>query len=67
MSEQQQQIPRLKLGTQGPEKAKEILRFKMVKTRLANKIEEKRLMVESVMTSKRDAAESVWQAWSFCR
>ncbi|KAK8576188.1 hypothetical protein V6N13_090665 [Hibiscus sabdariffa] len=89
--QQQQQIPILKLGTQGPEKqslfplmlqtelkrggtklavrnklyksiiqkAKEILHSKTVKTGLTNKIEEKRVMVESLMASKREAAESV--------
>ncbi|MBA0742410.1 hypothetical protein Gogos_015470 [Gossypium gossypioides] len=40
-------------------KAKEILQFKMMKTGLANKIEEKRVMVESLMATERDAAESV--------
>ncbi|KHG01492.1 putative aldo-keto reductase 1 [Gossypium arboreum] len=40
-------------------KAKEILQFKMMKTGLANKIEEKRVTVESLMATKRDAAESV--------
>nr|KJB44961.1 hypothetical protein B456_007G282100 [Gossypium raimondii] len=40
-------------------KAKEILQFKMMKTGLANKIEEKGVMVESLMATKRDAAESV--------
>ncbi|KAH1083460.1 hypothetical protein J1N35_023221 [Gossypium stocksii] len=40
-------------------KAKEVLQFKMMKTGLANKIEEKRVMVESLMVTKRDAAESV--------
>ncbi|KAK8633873.1 hypothetical protein V6N13_014708 [Hibiscus sabdariffa] len=46
--QQQQQIPRLKLGTQGPEK-----------TGLANMIEEQRLMVESLIATKRDAAGTV--------
>ncbi|KAK8271855.1 hypothetical protein V6Z12_D11G291100 [Gossypium hirsutum] len=40
-------------------KAKEILQFKMMKTGLANKIEEKGVMVESLMATERDAAESV--------
>ncbi|MFQ6635080.1 hypothetical protein Gotur_011069 [Gossypium turneri] len=40
-------------------KAKEILQFKMMKTGIANKIEEKRVMVESLMATERDAAESV--------
>ncbi|KAK8633867.1 hypothetical protein V6N13_014702 [Hibiscus sabdariffa] len=59
MAQQQQQNPRLKLGTQGPEKEKGILHFKMVKTGLANKIEEQRLMVESLIETKRDAVGTV--------
>ncbi|XVF06535.1 hypothetical protein REPUB_Repub06bG0057300 [Reevesia pubescens] len=40
------------------QKAKETLRIKMMETGLANKIEEKRDIVESLMATKRDTAET---------
>ncbi|XVF06536.1 hypothetical protein REPUB_Repub06bG0057400 [Reevesia pubescens] len=39
-------------------KAKETLRIKMMETGLANKIEDKRDMAESLMATKRDTAET---------
>ncbi|XWS57827.1 hypothetical protein CRYUN_Cryun09bG0207000 [Craigia yunnanensis] len=51
-------VVREKLYKSSNQKAKETLRIKMMKTKLANMIEEKKDMAESLETTKKDAAET---------